>query len=59
MDENQIIIRRRLPQELLSEMHKCLPLGDAVNVLVNVPSYEFFGINAPRIRRNVQRLKTV
>ena len=51
--------RRPLPPELHSEWHKCLPLPDAINVLVNVPSRAIYQNNSPRIRRNIQRIKTV
>jgi hypothetical protein len=49
---------RPLPPELLAEMHKCLPLANAINVLVNV-SKTFVINNEPRMLRNVQRLRTV
>jgi hypothetical protein len=51
--------RRPLPLELLVEMHKCLPLADAINVLVNVPSFAFVDINKPRMLRTIRQLKMV
>jgi hypothetical protein len=52
-------LSRPLPPELHSEWHKFLPLGDAINILVNVPSNVIVLNNKPRILRNVQRLRTV
>jgi len=48
---------RPLPPELLAEMHKCLPLANAINVLVT--SRAIYQNNSPRMRRTIQRIKTV
>jgi hypothetical protein len=43
--------RRPLPLELHAEIHKYLPLPDAIYVLVNVSSWEFVSNNSPRMRK--------
>ena len=48
--------RRKLPPELLVEMHKCLPLANQIYVLVNV-SKTFLLNNSTRMHRNIQRIQ--
>jgi hypothetical protein len=50
---------RPLKPELYYEMQKCLPLPKAVDTLVNLSSRAIVDYNAPKILRNVRRLKTV
>ena len=50
---------RRLPPELLAEVHKTLPLIDAINLMVNVPSKVIYINNVSRMRRQIAELKKV
>jgi hypothetical protein len=51
--------RRQLPPELHYEIHKCLPLPNAIDMLVNISSWEFVNVNLQRTRQTIQRVKLV
>jgi hypothetical protein len=50
---------RPLPPELIYEMFSFLPLGHAIDILVNLSNVQTARINGPKVKRRINQFKLV